>query len=236
MERLNSFISALESQHETFKTEGVNIKSLVKNIEFYESYIPDFFSKNGEAAGIRNMYKAIRESMDCEKSVVCANIDCSANIYREYMEGMINFIFDISDATFTESCDELKAYESKFEKAKTKDSLFIESLYGGKLNEKKEMVLSEAVANIEFLIDFIPELQTMKKQCKTLYESTKRETNEAKRTLLDESLVMLYESVENYCYSTISNIVDIYTDINTTLFDTKVKQQLAPSDTQFRLF
>lgn len=222
MEKLNSFMTALSTQHENFKVNGVNVDSLIKNIEFYESYIPEFFSSNGEAKGIKEMYQGIRQSLGTEKSIICADVNQSAHIYREYMEGMISFIHDISKSIFTESTDEMSVYEQKFEKAKQKDSIFIESLYDGKLNEKTEMVLSEAVANVEFLIDFIPELQTMKECCIGLHKSLINANEDEKKSLLSESLNMLYESVDNYCYSTLMNIVNIYTDIRESLFNEDV--------------
>jgi len=235
MERMNSFMSALNAQHENFKAECVNVDSLVKNIEFYEAYIPDFFSKYGEAQGIKDMYNGIKQNLGSEKSIICADINQGSYIYKEYMEGMITFINDIANTVITESCDELKQYEEKFEKAKEKDSMFIESLYNGNLNQKTEMVLSEAVANIEFLIDFIPELQSMKSRCLSLCESFRDEAEGNKKTLLNESLNMLYESVDNYCYSTLSNIIKVYDDIHESLFNNvqPVKQETTP---QFRLF
>lgn len=235
MDKLNSFMLNLDSHHENFKTESQNIDSLIGSIEFYESFIPDFFSKTGEAKAIKEMYNGIKQTMDLERTVICSDVNAGAHIYREYMEGMISFINDIAQTVITESCDELKTYEEKFEKAKQKDAMFIESLYDGKLTAKTETVLSEAVANVEFLIDFIPELQTMKKQCQSLYESFKDEQNEEKKSLLDGSLNMLFESVDNYCYSTISNIVSVYTDIQNTL-NNQNTQQVISQPTSFKLF
>lgn len=219
MDKIYSFLEILDSQHEKFKTESVNIDSLINGIDFYESFIPDFFSKNGEANGIRAMYKGIRESLENEKTINAIDVNKSAEIYNEYMEGMIEFILDISNITFVEACDELKIFEEKFEKAKEKDCIFIESLYDGKLNEETEMVLSEAVSNIEFLIDFIPQLKTMKERCINLNESFKNKTENQEIELVNKSLEMLYESVNNYCYSTVKNIVTTYYDINDKLFN-----------------
>jgi hypothetical protein len=228
-------MNILNAQHENFKANGVNVDSLIKNIEFYESYIPEFFSSNGEAHGIKEMYNGIRQNLGSEKSIICTDVNQSAHIYREYMEGMISFIRDVSESVFNESADELALYEQKFEKAKQKDSIFIESLYDGKLNEKTEMVLSEAVANVEFLIDFIPELKTMKECCTALHDSFMNVNHNDKKTLLNESLNMLYESVDNYCYSTLMNIVNIYTDIRASLFNETAATVITGPET-FALF
>ena len=236
MDKILSCLETLNSQHENFKSESVNIGNLVKSIEFYEAFIPDFFSKNGEAEGIKSVYRGIAESLDDQKTIVCTDINRSSIIYNEYMEGMSDFIRDIFSTIITESKDELSEFKTKFEKAKKMDSVFIESLYDGRLNEKVEMVLSDAVSNLEFLIDFIPQMKVMKESCITLHESYNSETDEQKKTLIDNSLNMLYESVDNYCYNTIKNIVTTYTDICDKLFNEQVDDHSGEENNSFKLF
>lgn len=217
MKNIVSFLESIDSHHENFKTESKNIESLIKDIEFYESFIPNFFSCNGEAKGIKVMYESIRQNLDNEKTVTCIDVNKSSHIYNEYIEGMMTFIKDIDHLVITENCDEINSYKEKFEKAKDKDSIFIESLYDGRLNEKIDMPLSEAVSNIEFLIDFISQLKTIKENCSSLYEIVINNKQETKKELLNESVNMLFESVDNYCYSTIKNIINIYSNIDDKL-------------------
>lgn len=233
MEKINTFIQNLDNQHESFTKENVNINSLLDNLAFYESFIPEFFSKNGESEGIKKVYKSIKENMGSEKSIISSDITKSGYIYKEYMEGMTSFINDIFNTAITESTDELKSYKEKFEKAKEKDSLFINSLFNGSLNEQVEMPLSEAVCNLEYLIDFIPELSDMKEKCSNLNESYNNIDNNEKEALINNSLNMLFESVDNYCYSTIKNIVTTYSEIQDKLFNETVQNN---NVNNFKLF
>ena len=215
------FLESLKTQHETFKNGEMTIESLLDNIACYESFIPEFFSKTGEADGIREMYTGIRNNLDNEKTIMCIDINNTANIYNEYMEGMSKFITDITAIEITEATNELTVFKENFNVAKQNDSIFIESLYDGKLkeNEKMEVPLSEAVANIEFLIDFIPQMSMIKESCISLYNSTKEQPNNDCAELVNDGLKMLFESVDKYCYSTISNIVTTYSDIKDKLFN-----------------
>ena len=222
-----SFLSDLTSHYETFKTETASIDNLIKEMEYYESFIPDFFSQNGEADGIKNMYSEIRTMMENgeEKTIECIDIGKSSSIYYEYLDGMIKFINDIKNVNTVDSDDALYAFTEKFNSAKDKDSLFIQSLYNGKLSESTDMLLSEAVTNIEFLIDFIPNLKTMKSNCCMVQESIKEVTDDRAKCLLDQCATMLCESVNNFCYSTIKAVTDTYSGINQIIYNESVNDE-----------
>ena len=53
--------------------------------------------------------------------------------------------------------------------ARDKDSLFVNSLYGGNLNKSVDTLVSEATTNVEFLIDFIPQLKELKEKCESVH-------------------------------------------------------------------
>lgn len=227
MDNEKTFLNELTSHYEAFKEKDASIESLVNEIEYYESFIPEFFSKNGEAEGIRNMYSGVRTMMESnqEKTINCVEITKSSDIYFEYMDGMIQFINDIKNLNTVNDENSLASFTEKFNSAKDKDALFIESLYNGKLNEPSDMVLSEAVTNIEFLIDFIPNLKTMKSNCLTVQEAVKEVDDMTKQSLLNNCANMLCESVNNFCYSTIKAVVDTYNGINDVLTE-KVTEQI----------
>ena len=221
MEHTQVFLESLLKNHESFVNGDKTLNSLIDSISCYESAIPEFFSKTGEAEGVKAMYAGIRKSLDNEKTISCIDLNNTYNIYNEYVEGMSSFISDISELAAMESTTDLSKVKANFEKAKSSDSIFIESLYDGKLkeNEKSEMPLSEAVTNVEFLIDFIPLLSSLKEKCTTLTESVNNTGENECSQLLNDSLVMLFESVDNYCYKTISQIVSTYSEINDRLFN-----------------
>lgn len=215
---MSKFLEMLESCKDNLKDSNYDINTLMSNLDVYESAVSEFFSKTCEAENIRNMYSDLKNINNDSKSIMCIALNESADIYNEYLEGMINFINDIKDIEVTESEDSLTSFTEKFNKAKENDSLFIESLFTGKLTKEKEMFLTEAVSNVEFSIDFICSIKDFKDKCKTLQESFIEEDS-TKTKLLNNCRDMLFESVNNYCYSTLKNVNAIYESINDTLYD-----------------
>ena len=59
-----NYIEELNKKHEKLKNVTETYNRLCEEIEFIESVIPEFFSNQGEADGIRNMYKTIKVKME----------------------------------------------------------------------------------------------------------------------------------------------------------------------------
>ena len=97
-----TFLENFTEKYESFKLKEPTIDNLIDELSYYESSIPEFFSKNGEATGIRNMYSGIHEMMEngIDKTIKCVDINKSNAIYVEYMDGMIKFINDIKNLNF----------------------------------------------------------------------------------------------------------------------------------------
>ena len=202
MHNVEVLLESLKNQHESFKNNEITLESVINDITNYELFIPEFFSKTGEAEGIRKMYSAIKESMEEEKSIMCIDVSNSASIYNEYMEGMSKFIIDMAEVNSdTDNTNDLVTFKENFNKAKQNDSIFIESLYEGKIkeNEKVETPLSTAVSNVEFLIDFIPQLSILKESCTNICNTIKSNTDPNYTELLNDGMKMLFESVDQYC-------------------------------------
>jgi hypothetical protein len=218
MDVKNSLLDQLTQKHNEIKAEEATLNNLSNALAFYESFIPEFFSKTGEAKAITEMYDKIGEmrGTGTEKQIDCMDVSESAQMYLEYMEGMITFINDISNVNVIEGSNDLTSFTEKFNRAKEKDSIFIESLYDGKLTKITTMPVSEAVQNVEFLIDFMPKLQTMNSNCCVVKESINTD-DENKKQLLNDCAVMLCESVNNFCFSTIHAVLDTYNSIQESL-------------------
>lgn len=212
----HSFYDKLTSMYESFKNRDANITNLISELAYYESIIPVFFSQNGEADSIRNMYKNIHESIENgnEPIVECVDVNKSYLIYLEYVDGMIKFINEVKNITDLDGNNvKLEEYSDKFNRAKRNDSLFIESLYNGRLSEISGTKVSDAVCNIEFLIDFIPNMKSLKMECISLQDDIESIQDSTKHELLDNCLSMLYESVNTFSYNTIKNVVSTYYSI-----------------------
>lgn len=229
-----SFIEILDNSFDELHKESVSVDRVNKEIDLFESYIPDFFSKNGEANGIKSMYKGIKENMENEYTIKCIDLNKVSSVYEEYMDGMIQFINDINNINIVTEADQIEKYKTNLETAKDNSGIFIESLYDGTYSENKDYVLSEAVTNIECLIDFIPRLKQMRSECNKCSSFVNECADETKKELLSKSAEMMYESVGSYCHSMIKNIVNTYYDINKALDGyTEFKE---PTPLQFKLF
>lgn len=235
----NNFLEIVENQHSHFVTmlenaDGINnkIHEFMGELSFYESFIPSFFSKydGGEGDGIKLIYEKMRE--DTPKTVFeTVDLNVASSKYFEYMEGMEEYITKIviknGEGALTESVSDIL---SNIDYVKERDSQYIESIFGGSNNEKKEEPYSEAVKGIEFLIDFIPKLSEFKENCTSIqkvFESSGVEDN------VNSSLLTLYlESISNFCYNNMKEIVSTYYNILESV-DSKITKEKTDN---FKLF
>lgn len=217
MKDVKAFLESFDNSFNEIHNETVSADRINKELDLFESCIPDFFSRNGEANGIKSMYQGIRDNMDDEQSITCLDLNKVSSVYEEYMDGMIQFINDINNIDLITESNEIEGYKTKLETASSNSDIFMKALYDGTYSENKEHVLSEAVTNIECLIDFIPHLNQMRNECNKCESFVNECTDENKKELLKKSAEMMYESVGSYGYSMIKNIINTYYDINDTL-------------------
>jgi len=218
------FEKKLEGIHENGhakREESSNIseiaESTLEELSMYESFIPEFFCEYGNEDKIRKIYRTLKEG-DYDESSTAEIVDLyeSDRIYKEYYEGMAEFVKDViaernSDLTQESVSD--KNWEN-LNKAKSADSGFVKSIFGGDYNKREQMVMTEAVKNLEFLIDFIPTIGEMKKSSMVLSDAA----NTIKGELATESVKLLCDSVCNYCYESIATTMDTYELIDQTLY------------------
>lgn len=220
------FVTLLDENHEAYKTEKASDK-VIKELTFFESFIPNFFSTAGEAESIKRIYRGIKEKEITEK-VSCVDVNKGSHIYHEYMDGMIQFINDIKNVEMCENANQIDQYADQFARAKQNDSVFIESINGGNLNENVELDIQEATSVLEYLIDFIPEISSLKQNCVNMQESYTSFEDEKKNQLVQNCMNMFYESVDDYCYKTLRNIINTYYDINNALFHENTNDNKQP--------
>ena len=69
------------------KSEGINVQglsnSINKEISLYESFIPEFFSNNGAATGIKNMYKDLHDKKLSKATVPFVSQNTGFHIFKE---------------------------------------------------------------------------------------------------------------------------------------------------------
>lgn len=230
-----NYLEVLDKKNEELKSVTDSYKRVIDTLTYIESFIPEFFSKDGEERGIRKMYKDIRvamESSSLNNEVPCIDIHHGHYIYKEYLEGMSSFINDINAL---DEDTELPEFEEKLTTARSNDSAFVKSLYGGSLNAVESASLADATSNIEFLVDFIPDISKFKETCES-YHNYDTESESPKNTLLKESTEMLYDSISDYCYNAIKNVVSTYESIQKVLSGESIIQESEEEKVPFVLF
>ena len=114
-----SIFNDLESHFNSYNsTDTKSVSTLAEVLSYYKNCIKEFFSQNGEANGIREMYKAIREiiSNGNDKLISCIDISQSYHIYQEYLDGMSKFISEIKDSNCCMDDSTLTVFQNNLEK------------------------------------------------------------------------------------------------------------------------
>jgi len=202
-----TFIEKLTAIKESYNSKDFD--TLKNELNAYKEIIPTFFSRNGESSGIRSMYEKVNDPTYNKKNINVVDLNITESIYDDYLNGMYTFIQDLNTVVTTESASD--AYDYKLKVAKENDPLFIESIFGGQLNEEVECSIKEAADNLEILINFIPKIDTFYNRSLILSESMKSDS-----PLVKDSIEMICESVSNYSYNIIKNVMNTYYSIMDT--------------------
>jgi len=205
------FEKELEAIHENGIMERNNSSSITdikesmdKEICCYESFIPDFFYKNGNETNIRHMYAALKEDRFTESTIEAVDLYESRRIYDDYYSGMKKFVTEILALDTGITTESVDSYRDNLDKAKNADAGFLKEIFGGKYNASREMPITEAVKNLEFLIDFIPSMGDMRKASQVMLEGA----NDG--DLTRESVGVLCNSLCRYCYESIKTTINTY--------------------------
>lgn len=189
-------------------------KCINEEVEKYEVFIRQFFSCTGEASRIKEIYSCLREDPSKrEKKVCCIDLNKSYVIYNEYHDGMISFIKEIFNKVSNIECGDITHLDEKLAKARECDKAFIESLFNGENNKEEESYICDALRNIEFLIDFIPQMHRFKDVCTELCGVKPRIDGCPSHDLIENSLCLLYSSVSEYCNKCIESVICTYSKI-----------------------
>ena len=162
----NSLDSARECGERVYKnTECIaTIRHNVnKELTTYADIIPEFFSYDKEALKLKALYKKLKELDYVRNRVIsCIDVERAGNLYMEYFTGMCSFINKYIDEAKSENTENLPLMEKQLQTAIQADPLFIDSLFGGKNNERVEKELTDAIQNVEYLVDFIKVLMNIR--------------------------------------------------------------------------
>ena len=182
----------------------------------YETIIPEFFSYNNEAVGIKTMYKKLKElNYTRNKVIPCIKVSCAGYLYDEYFEGMYTFI-DNFFKEVSSNGPNVALMEKQLQTAIEGDPLFIDSLFGGKNNEVVNEELTSAVANIEYLVDFLELLKSIRQMVGDMCNRA------CELSGYDNSINVVrlaVNSTGSFSNRVIKTIIDTYKAINFSLDD-----------------
>ena len=169
--------------------------------------------------------QSIDEATDSEAIVnsMCLGIE-------EYRKTIRDFFTDSSGKEIKEVYGKLKALDyardtvintidvsadcsGKIDAAFDADKKFIDSLFGGKNNAVKEEVLTDAVKNFEYMIDFNDVLSNMDHDLKTLIRETLDQDGSSKNDTVVKSMKLLAGSMNTFMGKTISSMLNTYSYI-----------------------
>lgn len=224
MSNYNEWLEEFNRDHEKFKNcrhenpaSITDIVEMSKNeMKNYKKFIREFFSKNGSADGIREMYELIDDDSNSWKTIKTCDVNRSAYTYQEYIDGMREYIDDILSGKICSDENQEKLNQA-ITKCTNQDKIFIHSLFGGDNNPFEDTELSDAVTNIEYLIDFMPKLDefiTVIDKFIYKHSLSSRKVND----FLKINAILLYcDSVSVFCYTMIITIFNDYESINKVL-------------------
>lgn len=191
-----------------------------KEMKKYKELILDFFGDYKEAKTIRQLYEKLHKSLFVYE-IKYIDLTRAFEIYKEYNQGMFQFVDEIFKREFDIGNDTYEDYKIKLNRAKSEDHNFICSIFGGMNNAMKCVPIRDTMQNIEVLIplvDFICEIE--KELCSILEQSGKCE-----KTICKDTICMFCESVSHFVFEMLKNSCDYYNVIQEEIAHPKMKKE-----------
>lgn len=227
-------IAAIRAKGEEIYSSCSDIKTITQEalneLSAYETSIPEFFSYKNEAVKIKELYKKLKGLDYARNRVIsCVDMGCACYLYKEYLSGMYTFL----DRFFKEVSvkgDNISLMEKQLNTAIHGDPLFIDTLFGGSNNEPSEQVLTDAIGNVEYLVDFLDHLKSMKQMVSDVCNIAS-ELEPYEYTI--RAVKLIVNSTCVFSSLILTGIMDIYVAIQNKIDDNYEKPL---PDTSFRVF
>lgn len=164
-----------------WKTRLDNITDLHEFINF----IPEFFSKNGEAYEIRLMYDKLHNEENAFKTIYALDLQITRSLFNEYEAGFIRHLnTHVGDNNIIGITS-------------IANDKFLDAIFGGKYNKAAGMNLCDAVGNLEVLVDLLPDINAMisnqnRISDKACYTSYTKFSLEYLKRMIDEIMNTFY--------------------------------------------
>ena len=149
---------------------------------------------------IKEIYDGLKNNAYEGKSIQDIDVIRASEIYKEYEAGMLQFIDDIMNSDVNQGEDN----KQKLNDATNKNEEFILSIFGGDRNPLGDESISDAMKNVEFLVDFISNIQDAFTKCNELVGKCISGENE----IYDGCCVLYMKSYSLYAKCVLANIFD----------------------------
>lgn len=176
-----------------------------KEMKKYKELLYDFFGDFKEEKTIRQLYEKLHENI-YHYSIRCVDLPKALEIYKEYNDGMFQFVKEIFCKEFNVGNDTYEEYRIKLDRAKNEDYNFINSLFGGKNNPMVEIPIRDSMQNIEILIGVIDYLGPIKEELCTLLEKV----DCCEKTICKDTICLFCDSLSHFIFDMIKNACDYY--------------------------
>lgn len=130
----------------TTYSEYVNLITI--EFKIYSDIIRSFFV--GKQEIIKSIYLFIKNDNKNIKDVL--DINMSKHMYFDYFEGLYEYIKNLTCITSDHDID-VEDIMRKNDEIMSRDKDFINSIFGGERNEREDSSISDAMKNVELLID-----------------------------------------------------------------------------------
>lgn len=218
-----------------FHTGEVSKFSVYISDEFsrYSDVIRSFFINKEKE--IRNIYSAIRNKEFPFNKIKSADVNQARHIYREYFDGMNEYVFKMTDLKSTDQIN-TDVLKENLTKIAERDRIFIESLFGGDKNPVVEEDLNSAMKNIEVLIDINEDFNYFRSKINEIvnkYEAV--EDNSIYANSIMAGICQYADSIRLYNHKCLEAILKCYTSIIESI---QVRESVIPKPTipEFQIF
>lgn len=148
-----NYVEKLDEINNDFycKDKPYCLSSFNDGMRKYSEFIKEFFSRNNEASNITHIYDAIKNGSLKDKTIMTYDVNFAAKAFLDYIQGMKEFMRDASHAEaseFTSYMDKVKNVEGSF-------NTFMGNIFGGYLNKEVPTKVSDAITNLEVLVDIV---------------------------------------------------------------------------------
>ena len=196
-------------------TDAGCMLSVIKNdFDKYKNNIGSFFV--GKENEIKSIYEAIRKKAFPYNKIVAIDVNFATHAYADYLEGLIQFCHKVLSLKETDEIDQTKI-ESTIHAIEEKDTLFVESLFGGDKNKAKEMDIDTAMKNVESLVDVYNDFSHFSQLGETLCAVYEENKNDKYNTVILEGLKVFFKSIRRYNAKCVEAILSTYKDIQKSM-------------------